>query len=109
MKKFMYDKLKVEYEKKTKEELMQQVMALQEIECSDRCFANHCEASCVIFSINELFNALNKSTVFQNNNEMLNIINSAKDNWNYIIDQIREINDNSRYYKAIDNFKKSIK
>lgn len=33
-------------------------MSLKEIECSDRCFANQCEAGATIYNINELFSTL---------------------------------------------------
>lgn len=33
-------------------------MSLEAIECSDRCFANECQAGATIYNINELFLAL---------------------------------------------------
>lgn len=33
-------------------------MSLEEIECSDRCFANQCMAGTSMYNINELFSAL---------------------------------------------------
>lgn len=44
MKRFIYNKIVTDYSKKSKEELIQEIMALERIECSDRCFANQCEA-----------------------------------------------------------------
>ena len=58
MYKWMYDRIVKQYEKESKEELVQRIMAMEEIECSDRCFANQCEAGTAICSINELFEAL---------------------------------------------------
>lgn len=44
MYKWMYDRMVTEYSKKSKEELVQEIMALEKIEGSDRCFANECQA-----------------------------------------------------------------
>ena len=55
MYKWMYDRMVAEYSKKSKEELVQEIMSLEEIECSDRVFANQCQAGTPIYNINELF------------------------------------------------------
>lgn len=55
MYKWMYDRMVAEYSKKSKEELVQEIMSLEEIECSDRAFANQCQAGTPIYNINELF------------------------------------------------------
>lgn len=44
----MYDRMVTEYSKETKEELAQRIMALEELECKDRCFANQCCAGASI-------------------------------------------------------------
>ena len=58
MHKWVYDTLVLEYSKESKEQLVQRIMALDEIVDSDRCFANQCEAGTSIYEINELFSAL---------------------------------------------------
>ena len=58
MYKWMYDRIVSEHSKKSKEELVQEIMSLEEIECSDRCFANECQAGATIYNINELFSEL---------------------------------------------------
>ena len=58
MYKWMYDRMVTEYSKKSKEELVKRIMSLEEIECSDRCFANQCMAGSSMYDINELFSAL---------------------------------------------------
>ena len=49
MYKWMYDRIVTEHSKKSKEELVQEIMSLEEIECSDRCFANECESGTTIY------------------------------------------------------------
>ena len=48
MYKWVYDRMVTEYSKETKEELAQRIMALEELECKDRCFANQCCAGASI-------------------------------------------------------------
>ncbi len=105
MYKFMYDKLKKHYyEEKTKEEMMQEILSLEEIECSNRAFANHCEAGISIFNINELFAKLETLNIPQ----ISKITEDANNSWNNIKRGIREINDNSRIYNNLNNFKQRV-
>lgn len=69
------------YGKKSKEELAQEIMTLQEIECSDRCFANECEAGTSIYNINELFSALKDlqdSFTYQKAAKVFKLVQSAE-------------------------------
>lgn len=59
MDKWMYERMTKENSEKSTEELTQEILALEEIECNDRCFANQCEAGNAIANINKLFEALN--------------------------------------------------
>ena len=43
MKRFLYERMITELSKESKEELIQRIMSLEEIECSDRAFANECQ------------------------------------------------------------------
>ena len=58
MKRFLYERMITELSKESKEELIQRIMSLEEIECSDRAFVNECQAGSTIYNINELFSAL---------------------------------------------------
>ena len=59
MDKWMYERMTKENSEKSTEELTQEILALEEIECNDRYFANQCEAGNAIANINKLFEALN--------------------------------------------------
>lgn len=82
MYKWMYSRIVTEHSKKSKEELIQEIMALEKIECSDRCFANQCEAGNAISNINRLFAALNDMPEISN--YVRNIIIDAEISWEYI-------------------------
>jgi hypothetical protein len=112
--KWMYDRMKKEYEKQSKEDLIHEILSLEEIECSDRCFANQCEAGSSIYKINELFEKLDE--VLSNNSisaddkiELLERLHSAKNEWSYIKSGIREMNNNSRCYEYLDKLKDRVK
>lgn len=112
MDKFLYKKMVKEFSKKSKEELVQRIMALQEIECSDRAFANQCQSGTIIYDINELFSALDdltKDFTSGKVEETHELINNAKCSWDFIKNNIAEINDNSRIYAALENLKEKIK
>ena len=107
--KWQYDKMINEYYgKKSKEELAQEIMLLQEIECSDRCFANECEAGTSIYNINELFSALKDlqdSFTYQKAAKVFELVQSAESSWDYIKNGISRMNDPSRCSKALEEFK----
>lgn len=108
MKKFIYDKQVEEYSKENKEELIQRILSLQEIECKDRSFANHCKAGDSCYNINLLFDEIEKiQKNTQNSNitlselnkqisDLLFIANDAKSSWQYIKDGLQEMNNSSR-------------
>lgn len=106
MKKFIYNKIVTDYSKKSKEELIQEIMALERIECSDRCFANQCEAGNAISNINRLFAALNDTPEISN--YVRNIIVDAEISWEYITNGINKINNNSRCENALIEFKNRV-
>lgn len=109
--KWMYDKMVTEYSKESKEELVQRIMSLQEIECSDRCFANQCMAGFSIYNINELFYALEdmqSGFTYDKAARVYELMEAAKSNWEYISNGISKMNDNSRCEKALDDFKSKV-
>ena len=106
MKRSIYNKIVTDYSKKSKEELIQEIMALEKIECSDRCFANQCEAGNAISNINRLFAALNDMPEISN--YVRNIIIDAEISWEYITNGINKINDNSRCENALTEFKNRV-
>lgn len=106
MKRFIYNKIVTDYSKKSKEELIQEIMALEKIECSDRCFANQCEAGNAISNINRLFAALNDTPEISN--YVRNIIVDAEISWEYITNGINKINNNSRCENALIEFKNRV-
>lgn len=106
MKRFIYNKIVTDYSKKSKEELIQEIMALEKIECSDRCFANQCEAGNAISNINRLFAALNDTPEISN--YVRNIIVDAEISWEYITSGISTINDDSRCENALIEFKNRV-
>ena len=111
MYKWMYDRMVTEYSKESKEELIQRIMSLEEIECSDRCFANQCMAGSTIYNINELFSALEdmqSGFTYEKAARVYELMENAKGSWNYIRNGISEMNDNTRSHKELENFKKRV-
>lgn len=137
MYKHMYDRMVTEYSKESKEELIQRIMSLEEIECSDRCFANQCQAGTSICNINELFSALEdmlssftheksdrvqelmenakdsredtqSSFTYEKVARVYELMENAKDSWGYIRNGISEMNDNTRCGKVLDDFKSRV-
>ena len=60
MYKWMYDRLIGEYKKESKKELANQIIALKNIETSDRAFANECLSGSIVMRINKLFEEIDK-------------------------------------------------
>ncbi len=111
MYKWMYDRMVTEYSKETKEELIQRIMALEEIECSDRCFANQCKAGASIYNINELFSALGDlqaGFTYEKAARLNELAEQAKTNWHYIASELNKLNDNSRCGKVLEDFKQRV-
>lgn len=112
MDKFLYKRMVKEFSKESKKELVQRIMALQEIECSDRAFANQCQSGTVIYNINELFSMLDdltKDLTCEKAEEMCKLIDDAKCSWDFMKNGIAEINDNSRTCRTLENLKERIK
>ena len=111
MYKWMYDRIVTEYSKKSKEELVQEIMSLEEIECSDRCFANECQAGATIYHINELFSALKELKMgftYEKAAKVYELIEIAESSWNYVKSGIAEINDDSRCSTVLEDFKNRV-
>lgn len=106
MYKWMYSRIVTEHSKKSKEELIQEIMALEKIECSDRCFANQCEAGNALANINRLFAVLNDTPKISD--YIRNIIVNAESSWEYITSGISTINDDSRCENALIEFKNRV-
>ena len=109
MKRYLYKRMVTELSKESKEELIQRIMALEEIECSDRTFANECQAGTTIYNINELFSALDnlkENFTYEKAARVYKLAEKAKNSWDFVKREIAEINDNSRSYKMLNNFKK---
>ena len=118
--KWMYDRMVTEYSKENKEELIQRIMASNELECKDRCFANECQAGTSVYNINNLFDAIESLKKCLANpesteeelkkcaNNLWLATDDAKGSWNYIRNGIAEINDDSRSGKQLENFKRRV-
>ena len=107
----MYDRMVTEYSKRSKEELIQEIMALEEIECSDRCFANQCEAGATIYNINELFSALKElkaGFTYEKAAKVYELIEIAESSWNYVKNGIAEINNDLRCTTVLEDFKNKV-
>lgn len=111
MYKWMYNRMVTEYSKRSKEELIQEIMALEEIECSDRCFANQCEAGATIYNINELFSALKElkaGFTYEKAAKIYELIEIAESSWNYVKNGIAEINNDLRCTTLLEDFKNKV-
>jgi len=107
----MYDRLLKEYDRKSKEELFQEIQALKDIECSDRCFANECEAGSSIYDINELFTALNelRSELTKDKiDKIYEIMEVAEQSWLYIVNELSEMNNPYRFDKVLKDYKQMV-
>lgn len=111
MYKWMYDRMVKEYEKESKEELVQRIMAMEEIECSDRCFANQCCTGAEIYHINELFSALDdlqSEFTYEKAVKMYELAEVAKESWKYITSGLIDMKSNARYSKKLKDFKQRV-
>lgn len=111
MYKWMYDRMVTDYSKESKEELVQRIMSLEEIECSDRCFANQCMTGTSIYDINELFSALEdmqSGFTYEKASRVYELMENAKGGWRYIRSGISEMNDNTRCGKVLDAFRSRV-
>lgn len=111
MYKWLYNRMITEYLKESKEELVQRIMSLDEIECSDRCFANQCMTGTSMYDINKLFSALEdmrSGFTYEKAAIVYGLMENAKSSWNYIKNGIAEMNDNTRCGKALDDFKSRV-
>jgi hypothetical protein len=112
MKKWVYYRMAEDYYKKSKEELIQEIASLSEIECEDRSFANQCQAGTAIYNINELFSALDDlKEGFSNEKgtKVYELLQEAKQSWDYIIEGLGRINDNERCSKKLMDIKETIR
>ena len=108
MHKWMYDRMVAEYSKKSKEELIQEIISLQEIELSDRAFANECEAGTSVYNINELFSVLKdlkEEFTCEKVLKTCELMDRAESSWNFIVREIAEMNDDERQSKTLEDFK----
>lgn len=113
MYKWMYDRMKADYKNRAKEDLMQEIMSLENIECSDRSFANQCESGTSVYSINELFekltSLLDKDIITDKDKaELLKTIDSANSSWKYIKRGLREMNNDSRIPQCLNEFRAKV-
>lgn len=110
MTKGIYKKL-IANNETSEEHLMQEIMSLRDIECSDRCFANQCESGTPIININQLFSALNdlrKGFTVEKAARVYELTDSAESSWNYIKDGLCKMNDPSRSDAALKDFRNRI-
>lgn len=111
MYKWMYDRMVKEYEKESKEELIQRILAMKEIECKDRCFAEHFKAGTAIINFDELFVALEdlqSEFSYEKAKKIYELSELARNNWNYIRDGLVEMDDNDRCSKVLEDFKSRV-
>lgn len=112
MYKWMYDRLvEEEYKKMDVTQLANELMSLEEIECADRAFANHCIASNECYNINELFVALNELEIKPSTENMeivLSKLSNARNSWRYISRNLEVMKDCGRVGNNLDDFKKRV-
>lgn len=109
MNRFLYERIVKELNKESKEELIKRIMALEEVERSDRVFANECYSGSTIYDINELFSALDdliKQFTYGKAVRVYELAENAKSSWKFVKSEIAKINDISRVHKVLDDFKK---
>lgn len=111
MYKWIYDRLKKEYSKESKENLIQRILSAEEIETKDRCFAHECYAETIIADINELFSALEDiktQFTYEKLNKTLKLFDTANNGWQFIKSELRKIDDDTRIAKNLVDLKQRI-
>ena len=111
MYKWMYDRLKKEYSKESKDDLIQRILSAEEIETKDRCFAHECYAGTTIADINELFLSLEDiktQFTYEKLNKTLELFDIANNRWKFIKSELRKIGDDTRIEKNLVNLKQRI-
>lgn len=119
MYKWMYDRLIGEYKKESKKELANQIIALKNIETSDRAFANECLAGSTVMRIDELFEEIDRLREVSVSKNELNIeelsrlfvlMDSAILSWKSITKEFIEMRNPERFSNEICDLKqKNIK
>lgn len=112
MYKWVYDRMIEEYEKESKQDLITRMMAIEEIELSDRCFANQCCAGTAIYSINELFSALDdlqSGFSYEKAAKVYELAEIAKGNWNYIKNGLVDMKQDTRCGEKLEDFRRRVK
>lgn len=109
MYKWMYDRLVEEYKREPVEKLVNKIISLEEIEVSDRCFANECEAGTSIYAINELFNKVKElDSSDEKVKEVLSLFKDAENSWCYMKRELSKMNDSSRVYSYLEKFETNL-
>lgn len=120
MYKWMYDRYVEECKKEPIEKLVVEILALQNIECSDRAFANQCQAGLTLYNLNELFdkveglcNAKPEDDINVLISDIKECFAEAKSSYSFIRHEISEINNDSRCseeeQRLLENIKKAKK
>ena len=107
MNKWIYEGLVMKNSEKSIEELTQEILSLEEIECTDRSFANECQSGTAIADINRLFDAL-ENQKGKIPTEIYKVLEDAEHGWEYITNGIDKMNDNSRCFNVLKELKDSV-
>lgn len=106
MKSIVYKRMVEEYCKKSKTDLANEIIALSNIECRDRTFANQCITGTTLSEINEMFlaieNMMNGFTT-EKAAAVYEQYASAKSSWDYIVKGLQEMKNDSRYSEEINS------
>lgn len=117
MYKWIYDRLIGEYKKESKKELANQIIALKNIETSDRAFANECLAGSTVMRINELFEEIDRlKEVSISKNELsieelsrlFDLMDSAMSSWKSITKEFIDMRNPERFSNEICDLKQKI-
>lgn len=105
MYRWMYDCKVEEYLKMSKKDLANRIMAGDEIELKDRCFANGCISGGGIYNINELFRAiddLRNDFSYEKLEDMFIVAVNAMSSWRYIRSGLERMDNGSRTADALE-------
>lgn len=111
MKKAVYEQAMKLYGELSKEELIHKIMALQNLECSDRAFANQVFAGTAAADINAIFEQykdLKGKFTYAKAEKFYATLEEANNGWMYILTGLSEMNNPARVEIYENDLKREI-
>lgn len=112
MEKWIYNRLLEQYGKESKEELAQEIMALNRVVSSDKDFASQYQTSTAIHHMDELLNAVKELKEEMQDDKkaskVFELAEEAKHGLEYIKEGLSKMNDTERARKSLEELKEEV-